>query len=99
MTMNRREEDNNLVRRQIGQNVAVRRAELDLSQAECARRAAVSVSEIAALEAGDRQPTASTLKKIAAALEWESSNIVAGVRWVMPGDHHNGRIEQEGRHR
>jgi transcriptional regulator with XRE-family HTH domain len=97
MTMSRKGEDDRLVRRQIGQNVERRRTELGISQAECARRAEVTVSEIAALEAGGRQPLASTLQKVATALGWESSDLLAGVRWAMPDDHEDGRMERERR--
>ena len=94
MTMSRKGEDDRLVRRQIGER---RRAELGISQAECARRTETTVSEIAALESGGRQPLASTLEKVAAALEWAPSDVLAGVRWAMPDEHEDGRMERERR--
>jgi transcriptional regulator with XRE-family HTH domain len=97
MTMSQKREDDRQVRRQIGENVESRRAELGISQAECARRAEVPVSELAALESGDRQPLASTLERVAAALEWEPSDALAGVRWSMPHDHDHGHMERERR--
>lgn len=92
--MSRRKEDDRLVRRKIGENVERRRLELGISRVECARRAGLSVREIAALEAGERQPLASTLKKVSCALEWGSSELLVGVRWVMPGDRDQGHIER-----
>lgn len=95
--MSRREEEDRLVGAQLAENIERRRTELGISQAECARRAEVSVSEIAVLEAGDRQPLATTLKKVAAALDWEPSDLLDGVRWVMPGEHDDGHIERRRR--
>lgn len=93
--MDRHREDDRLVRRQIGENIERRRAELGISRAECAGRAGVTASEIGILEAGDRQPLASTLKKVAGALGWEVSDLVAGVSWTMPGADEDGHFERE----
>jgi predicted transcriptional regulator len=95
MTMKRNEQDDRLVRAQLAENIKRRRADLSIDQAELAARAEVAVSEVAALEAGDRQPLASTMKKVAEGLECELSDLLDGVRWVMPDDHHDGRIEPE----
>ena len=99
MTMNRKEQGDGLVVRQIGENVARRRAELGISRAECAGRAGVPISEVSALEAGDRQPLASTLEKIASSLDWELSDLLGGVPWVVPGEHDHGHIERDRRRR
>ncbi len=97
--MSRREEDDRLIKRQLAENIGRRRTELGIGRAECARRAEVSVSEIAALEDGERQPLASTLKKVAGALDWELSDLLDGLSWVMPTDDGEGHIEREGRRR
>jgi transcriptional regulator with XRE-family HTH domain len=99
MTMKRNKQDDRLVEAQLAENIKRRRAELDVDQAELARRAELAVSEIAALEAGDRLPLASTLKKVAEGLDCDLSDLLDGVRWVMPDDHHDGHIEREGRRR
>jgi transcriptional regulator with XRE-family HTH domain len=99
MTMNRREEDDRLVSRQLAENVTRRRGRIGISQAECARRAELPVSEIETLEAGERQPLASTLKKVAEALDCDLSYLLDGVRWVMPGDQGEGHIERGRRRR
>jgi transcriptional regulator with XRE-family HTH domain len=97
MTMNQKRDENRLIGEQLAENIKRRRAVLGISQAELARRAEVSVSEIAALEADERQPLASTLKKVAAGLECDVSDLLDGVRWVMPDDHHDGHIERRAR--
>src|ERR1700742_3710782 len=97
MTMNRREEEDRLVGAQLAENIERRRAELRISQAECARRAEISISEIVVLEAGARLPLATTLKKVAAALDWEASDLLDGIRWVLPGEHDEGHIDRRRR--
>lgn len=92
--MNQRKEENRLVSVQLAENIKRRRTEFGISQAELARRAEVAVSEVAALEAGERQPLASTLKKVAAGLECDLSDLLDGVRWVIPDDHNDGHIER-----
>lgn len=97
--MRRNEQDDRLVSAQLAENIKRRRADLGIDQAELAARAEVAVSAVAALEAGDRQPLASTLKKVAAGLDCELSDLLDGVRWVMPDDHNDGHIERERRSR
>lgn len=92
--MNRKQEDGRLVERQIGGNIRRRRAVLDISRAELARRAELSYSEVSAVERGEREPLASTLLKITAALDFELSDLYAGVSWVTPAeDGRNGHME------
>lgn len=91
--MNRKQDDR-LVERQIGGNIRRRRAVLDLSRAELARRAELSYSEVSAVERGEREPLALTLLKIASALEFELSDLYSGVSWVTPDeDGCDGHIE------
>ncbi len=98
--MNRQEEDRRLVRRKVGKNLEGRRAELGIDRAECARRARVTVSEIEAIEDGERQPLSDSILRIASTLDWEVSDLLAGVRWVTPAeDGHEGHFEVEGRRR
>ncbi len=97
--MKRNEQDDRLVSAQLAENIERRRAELGIDQADLARRAKVAVSEVVALEQGDRQPLASTLKKVAAGLDCDLSDLLDGVRWVMPDGRHDGHIEREGRSR
>lgn len=95
-----REKDGLLVESQVGENVKRRRAELDITQAECARRSGLPVSEIAAIEAGEREPLSDTLLRLSAALEWQVSDLFAGVRWRTPReDGHKGHFEVDGRQR
>jgi len=56
---------------QIAGQVAERRRELGLSQAELARRVDTTQSAIARLESGGRPPRIDTLLRIAAALDCE----------------------------
>lgn len=98
--MNRKEIDRRLVRRKVGKNLERRRAELGIDRAECARRARVTVSEIEAIEDGERQPLSDSILRIASTLDWEVSDLLAGVRWVPPAeDRHEGHFEVEGRAR
>jgi transcriptional regulator with XRE-family HTH domain len=98
MTMNRKEEGRRRVRRRIGRNLGRRRAELDIDQAECAARAGVTVSEVAAIEAGERQPLSDSTLRIAATLDWPVSDLLAGVRWLTPTeDGGDGHFEVDGR--
>ena len=80
MTMNRKKMNMRLVKKQIARNIRRRRAELGITQAELARRAGISVSEVSALESATREPLASTLLKVASGLDWTPSDVLDGVR-------------------
>jgi transcriptional regulator with XRE-family HTH domain len=98
MKMNRTEEGRRRVRRRIGRNLERRRAELDIDRAECAARAGVTISEVATIEAGERQPLSDSILRIAATLDWQVSDLLAGVRWLTPAeDGHDGHFEVDGR--
>lgn len=84
--MSRKKQDMRLAKRRLGHNIGRRRAELRITQAELARRAGLSVSEVSALESGDREPLASTLQKVASGLNWTASDLLDGVRWIRPRD-------------
>jgi transcriptional regulator with XRE-family HTH domain len=100
MTMNRRNEARCFVRRQVGKNLERRRAELGIDRAECARRARVTVSEIEAIEAGERQPLSDSILRIASTLDSEASDLLTGIFWVTPTeDGREGHCEVEGRPR
>lgn len=97
--MRRSEQDDRIVSAQLAENIKRSRADLGIDQAELAGRAELAVSEVAALEAGDRQPLASTMTKVAEGLDCDLSDLLDGVRWAMPDDHHDGHIERERRSR
>jgi transcriptional regulator with XRE-family HTH domain len=99
MTMKRRDQEDQLVKDQLAENIERRRAGLGIDQAELAGRVELPVSEIGALEAGERQPLASTLKKLAGALDCPLSDLLDGVRWVMPGEEGEGHVERRRRGR
>lgn len=64
------------------------------TQAEPARRARLSVSEVSALESASREPLASTLKKLACGLDSEVSDLLDGVVRVGPrGGDDRGHLE------
>lgn len=87
-----------LVKEQLARNITRRRAELGITQVELAARAGLSVSEVSALESASREPLASTLQKLASGLDWKSSDLLDGIRWVAPrGDGEGGHIERRRR--
>jgi HTH-type transcriptional regulator/antitoxin HipB len=55
----------------IGRAVRARRLELELSQAELARRASMTQSAVSRLEAGAAMPTITVLERLAKALDAE----------------------------
>ena len=79
MSPSERKRDRALVRRGLGGNISRRSRELGISRVDCAMRAGVSVSAVAALERGERQPLVSTLLMMAAALDWTPTEILDGV--------------------
>ena len=100
MTMTAKNKADRRFERQVGRNIRKRRAVLDISRAELARRAELSYSEVSAVERGEREPRASTLLKITSALEFTLSDLYAGVSWVTPAeDGGNGHIEVDRRGR
>lgn len=62
----------------VGGRVRRLREELALSQAELARRAGTSASQINAVERGDRAPTVGTLVRLATALKVPTSSLFDG---------------------
>jgi transcriptional regulator with XRE-family HTH domain len=98
--MKRKKTDMRLVKEQLARNIGRRRAELGITQVELARRAGLSVSEVSALESASREPLASTLQRLASGLDWNSSDLLDGVRWVEPRDGgESGHVERRRRRR
>jgi transcriptional regulator with XRE-family HTH domain len=53
----------------LGENLRAARKRLELTQEEVAERSGVHATEVSRIEAGKRDPQASTLKRLAAAVE------------------------------
>ena len=77
------DEFGSLVARQLGRRVKRRRQYLDLSQEALAERAGIHRTQISLFEHGARQPLASTLVKLAAALEVSTDQLLVGVEWKV----------------
>jgi transcriptional regulator with XRE-family HTH domain len=68
--------DPTALRRTIGLNIRVRRAELELSQEALAHEIGTSASHLSALEKGRRNTTVDQIQKIAVALGLEPVDLV-----------------------
>jgi transcriptional regulator with XRE-family HTH domain len=62
----------------VGERVAHLRGRLDMTQTELAKKAGVSQSTVAQIESGKKDPSVSTLKKIASALDVHIAVLFAG---------------------
>jgi transcriptional regulator with XRE-family HTH domain len=82
------------VARQLGRRVKRRRNFLDLSQEALAERAGIHRTQISLYEHGERMPLASSLIKLAAALEISVSQLVVGIEWNVPGEPLRGTDER-----
>jgi len=60
----------------IGRRIKIRRAVLDINQAELAKRADIAQSYVSMIEAGERPLTADVLERIADALECEPEDLL-----------------------
>jgi transcriptional regulator with XRE-family HTH domain len=95
MTMTATDKDHRRLGRQIGAKIRKRRAELDISRAELARRAELSYS---AVERDERQPLVSTLLMIVLALEIMPSELLdGGITRERHGDREHGRTGRKRR--
>ena len=60
----------------IGRRIKVRRALLDISQADLARRAGIAQSYVSMIEAGERPLTADVLNRVAEVLECRPEDLM-----------------------
>ena len=60
----------------IGRRIKVRRALLDISQADLAQRAGIAQSYVSMIEAGERPLTAAVLNRIAKVLECKPEDLL-----------------------
>lgn len=72
------------VTRQLGRRIRRRRNFLDLSQEALAERAGIHRTQISLYENGERMPLASSLIKLAAALDISLGRLVVGIEWEVP---------------
>jgi transcriptional regulator with XRE-family HTH domain len=73
------------VQQVLGRRMRRRRRALDMSQETFAERAAIHRTQTTLYERGHRMPYASTLIKLAAALEISVDQLLAGIEWKVPG--------------
>ena len=74
--------DEQTARQIFGGNVVHRRERMGLSQAECAERAAVPVSELAAIEAGTGEPGAFSVARVAEVFGCDADDLMGDLRWI-----------------
>ena len=60
----------------IGRRIKIRRAVLDMNQAELAKRADIAQSYVSMIEAGERPLTADVLERVAKALECKTEDLL-----------------------
>lgn len=77
----------------FGLLLARRRMLADLDQGELARLLGVRRAAIALIERGGRRPRLDTLLQLAAAVEAEPAELLAGMRWVPGVVEVGGRYE------
>lgn len=71
--------------RRLGRRIRRRRYFLELSQEALAERAGIHRTQISLYEKGRRMPLASTLTKLAAALDVSVDQLLVGIEWKVPG--------------
>ena len=69
----------------FGDNLARCRRLADITQEELSIRASLHRTEVSQLERGLRVPRIDSLVKLAASLECNSSELLAGIRWSPGG--------------
>lgn len=69
--------------RRFGKNLVSMRRRSDLSQAETAERSGLHRTEISLLERGLRVPRLNTIVQVAAAVEIEPCDLLAGMSWKV----------------
>ncbi|MBS1892150.1 MAG: helix-turn-helix transcriptional regulator [Actinobacteria bacterium] len=79
------EEFDRRVATQLGRRIRRRRHFLDLSQEILAERSGIHRTQFSLYENGRRMPLASSLIKLAAALEISVDQLVVGIEWPVPG--------------
>jgi transcriptional regulator with XRE-family HTH domain len=73
------------VARQLGRRVRRRRIFVELSQEALADRAGIHRTQISLYESGARMPFASSLIKLAAALDLSVDQLLVGIEWEVSG--------------
>ena len=79
------------VAQQFAHNLVVLRRRASISQEELGFRASRHRTEVSQLERGDRLPRIDTLIKLAAALEGDPNELLAGIEWT-PGEARPGEF-------
>jgi transcriptional regulator with XRE-family HTH domain len=77
----------------FGQEVTRRREKLGLTQEELAFRAGLGTNTIQKYEAGEREPRAKALVKLASALETSPTELLSHSSWVQPAIGRTGYLE------
>jgi transcriptional regulator with XRE-family HTH domain len=80
------------IARRFGANLKRHRQRAGLSQEEIGYRASLHRTEIGLLERGERLPRIDTAVKVAAALEIDTAELLAGISWNC-GDIRYGHFE------
>ena len=79
----------------LGRRMRRRRRALDMSQEVFAERAGIHRTQTTLYERGRRMPYASTLIKLAAALEMSVDQLLVGIEWRVEGPPAGDRTEDD----
>jgi transcriptional regulator with XRE-family HTH domain len=74
--------DEQTARQIFGGNVVRRRERLGLTAPQCAERAGVRVSDLAAIETGGGEPGAFTVARVAQVLGCDTDDLMGDLRWI-----------------
>jgi transcriptional regulator with XRE-family HTH domain len=86
--------DEQTARQIFGGNVVRHRERLGWTQAECAERAAVTLSELAAIESGSGESGASGVARVAEVFGCDTDDLMGDLRWISsPGEDGRGHYE------
>ncbi len=86
--------DEQTARQIFGGNVVRRRERLGFTQAQCADRAGVAVSDLAAIETGGGEPGAFTVARVADVLGCDTDELMGDLRWITsPTEEGRGHYE------
>lgn len=75
----------------FGDNLVRQRKLADITQEELSIRASLHRTEVSQIERGLRVPRVDTLVKLAASLECDANELLAGIRWA-PGETRHGHF-------
>lgn len=86
--------DAQTARQIFGGNVLRRRERIGLTLADCAEKAAVTVAELTAIEAGGGEPGAFSVARIAEVLGCYTDDLMGDLRWIStPAEDGRGHYE------